>query len=68
MQGNIVAHASAEGEPRRVRATPPRVCAQAELPQAAVDPQPRQLFLHAVLRQARAQVGEIDAVERPGPG
>src|SRR5258708_36581101 len=36
---------------------------QAQLPQRAVDPQPRELLLHAILTQPRAQIVEIDAVE-----
>ena len=63
MQGNIRAHASAAGEPRHGCALLRRGLAQAELPQRAVDPQPRELFLHAVLREARAEIIEVDAVK-----
>ena len=35
----------------------------AKLLEAAVDPQRRQLLLEAVLRQALAQAGKIDAIE-----
>src|SRR5262245_22880143 len=37
--------------------------AQAEMAQRAVDPQPRELLLHAVLAEPRAQNVEVDAVE-----
>src|SRR5262245_66647863 len=37
--------------------------AQAEMAQRAVDPQPRELLLHAVLAEPCAQNVEIDAVE-----
>src|SRR5262245_62654505 len=37
--------------------------AQAEMAQRAVDPQPRELLLHAVLPEPRAQNVEIDAIE-----
>src|SRR5246127_2523501 len=36
---------------------------QAQMAQRAVDPQPRELFLHAVLVESRAQIVEIHAVE-----
>src|SRR6266545_3511298 len=36
---------------------------QPQMPQRAVDPQPRELFLHAVLVEPRAQIFEVDAVE-----
>src|ERR1700704_2913507 len=36
---------------------------QAQLPQRAVDPQPRELLLHAVLAEPGAQIAEVDAVE-----
>src|SRR5258708_38849116 len=36
---------------------------QAQVPQRAVDPQPRELLLHAMLTQPRAQIVEVDAVE-----
>src|SRR4249919_104193 len=36
---------------------------QAQLAQRAVDPQPRELFLHAILGEARAQIVEVDAIE-----
>src|SRR5262245_65976897 len=36
---------------------------QAQMPQRAVDPQPRELFLHAVLVEPRAQIVEVHAIE-----
>src|SRR6266508_5955939 len=36
---------------------------QSQMPQRAVDPQPRELFLHAVLVEPRTQIVEVDAVE-----